>query len=201
MALLSKIEFWNKGVTPSELMGILPDEEHPDPIGDKFEKGFADPPVGDDYYANMYALAEYTTGQRRKCSEDTQCVLKCTTKIAFDHPEDEYTDNPSPFPVNSKLDLSWITEFEIDPLCLHQYELQYKHSLDEDWISVILTPTFENNIFTALCSIELPMPNGWYEFRARWYDKTIRLNDETQAFYSDPQTSGWSAIKTVAKVM
>lgn len=204
------VYFMNKGKTPIELMGVLPDEEHPGEIGNKFEKGFTYPPVGDDYYAEMYAMAIYPGGHRQKVSGDVQTVLKVSHIPEFVDPEnyikiileDETTLDISLFPFI--LDMSHVVEFEIEPECISYIQIRSRQRLTVDtWTEwVELEPvesepylTFADNVFTWTAGGTITLPVGSNEIQWRVFDSTVRLiNDE---FVDQPVASNWSETKRI----
>lgn len=204
------VDFINKGVSPIERMGSLPDAEHPGIIGERFEKGFTFPPVGDDYYAEMYAVAIYNGGHRQKVSGDVQTVLKVShapeflvTASYFALTGNDQMDiNLNNF--GFKLDMSHVTEFEIEPECITTIQLRKRMRIDaETWgeweelepVSSEAYLTFADNIFTWVATGDVTFAVGSHEIQWRVFDSTIRLIND--GFVTQPVASKWSESRQV----
>lgn len=198
MPLLKKLEFWNR--VPVELMGELPDDEHEGGIDTGlFEKTFEYPPVGDDYYAKMYAIATFENNYRRVASADYETTLNVTKAPLFVKPEPEYPTETT-ITIEGSLDCTYITQYVIDDdFSVSKFVLYWRLEGAGTWETVDITEwTRTDNVFNFTYDLDIT-DNGIYEMKLVAYDRTVKINEAGTAFEPSPEASNFSPDKYINK--
>ena len=157
---------------------LLPDEN--------FNVCFTNPPVTDNYYNELYAIATFDNGSYSVASSPVENYLGIIVKSQFDDPKMEYPTTETELELPMTLDLTLVTEFTIETAAIPKFVLEYKRATASSWTSVDITPlTFLANEFTGTYTLEIP-------------DEDIYMV-RVKAIDSNGDTSGYSETKYVVK--
>lgn len=164
---------------PVEKMGEI---DYPD---ENFTICFVDPPVGDNYYTDMKAIATFDNGTYSDASPGTvKCEFNVTAQPLFDTAGVVYTTGTS-LAQPSTMDVSYVTEFTIDADSIAKFVLEWKKDSDALWTSVDITPSLAANVFTGAFTLDTT-DEAVYLLRIKAVDSVA---DETE----------WSPVKYVNK--
>ena len=179
-SIVTKIEFYNAAKIPVEKMGEI---LNPD---DNFEVCFTNPPVTDNYYNEIYAIATFDNGSYSVASSPVENYLGIIVKSVFDDPMVAYPTTETEIDLPMTLDLSLVTEFTIEAAAIPKFVLEYKLATASSWTAVDITPlTLLNNEFTGTYELDITS-DDIYAVRVKAID-------------SNGDTSGYSDVKYVVK--
>ena len=178
-SVVAKLEFYNMSKTPVEKMGQI---DYP---ANDFTLCFVDPPVGDDYYTDMKAIATFDNGTYTDASPGTvKCYFNVTAQPLFDTAGVVYISGTS-LANPSTMDMSYVTEFTIDSGAIAKFVLEHKKTSETSWTSVDITPSKLANVYTGVFSLDTT-DEAIYMLRIKAVDS---VGDE----------SDWSPIKYANK--